>query len=160
MACVNVPALPLQILLRGHPEWTPYPVVVVDRDKPSGVVQWANESALARHIRPGMRYAAGLALSRQLRGGVVSHADIDAGVELVTDRLWAYSPRIEPSPRELEALARSLRGTRSAVAHGMGISPHTVKEHLQNLYIKLDVGTADEAAIALGWLVIPPGLAA
>ena len=100
MACVDVPALPLQLLFRRHPDWASHPTAVVDRDKPSGVIEWVNGPARAYHILPGMRYAAGLALSRRLRGVVVPRAEIDEGIALVTQRLWSFSPRIEPSPRE------------------------------------------------------------
>jgi protein ImuB len=90
----------LQLLLRRHPDWEARPVVVVDRDKPLGLIQWANEHACARRILPGMRYAAGLALSRELRGGTVPDPEIREAVALVTRRLWSFSPRIEPSARE------------------------------------------------------------
>lgn len=99
-ACVDIRALPLQLLLRAHPEWRERPVVVVDRDKPQGVILWANERALATRILPGLRYAAGLSLSRELCGGTVEEAEITEAVEQITQRLWRFSPRIEPSPRE------------------------------------------------------------
>lgn len=100
MACVDVRALPLQLLLRRHREWEGHPVAVVDYDKPLGVILWVNEHAAARRIRPGMRYAAGLALARDLRGGVVTPAEIDEAVAFLSRRLWGFSPRVEPSPRE------------------------------------------------------------
>lgn len=99
-ACVDIRALPLQLLLRAHPEWRDKPVVVVDRDKPQGVILWANERALGTRILPGLRYAAGLSLSRELCGGTVEESEIAAAVEEVVQRLWRFSPRIEPSPRE------------------------------------------------------------
>jgi protein ImuB len=89
--------LPLQLLLRANPDWREKPVVVVDRDKPQGLILWANARALATRIHPGMRYAAGLGLSRELCGGVVPAVEVDAAVSEVTDRLWRFSPRIEPS---------------------------------------------------------------
>ena len=100
LGCVDVRALPLQLLLRAHPGWRALPVVVVDRDKPTGLIQWANEHAYARRIFPGMRYAAALSLSREVRGGVVQDAEIGDAVKLLAQRLWCFSPRIEPSPRE------------------------------------------------------------
>ena len=99
-ACVDLPEFPLQLLLRRHPEWRRYPVVVVDRDKPTGLIEWANEHARAHRIVPGMRYASGLALSRQLRGDVVSRSEIDCETNLILERLWLYSPRVEPSRAE------------------------------------------------------------
>ncbi|MBI5092101.1 MAG: DNA polymerase Y family protein [Candidatus Hydrogenedentes bacterium] len=99
-ACVDIRALPLQLLLRNHPDWQTQPVVVVDRDKPLGVIQWANKHASARQILPGMRYATGLSLSRDLQGGVTPDSEIAEAVALITQRLWRFSPRIEPSTRE------------------------------------------------------------
>ena len=100
MACVDIRALPLQLLLRDHPDWEHRPVVVVDRDKALGFILWANEEAYTRRIFPGMRYAAGLALASELRGGVVPEADVAAAVDAITQRLWTFSPNIEPSSHE------------------------------------------------------------
>lgn len=99
-ACVDLRALPLQLLLRTHPEWKGRPVVVVDRDKPQGVILWANERARQSRILPGLRYAAGLSLSRELCGGEVADMEITQAVAQITQRLWRFSPRIEPSTRE------------------------------------------------------------
>ncbi len=98
MACINLPALPLQILLRDYPAWRNGPAAVVDRDKPSGVLQWVNEQARARRILPGMRYAAALSLARDLRAGELSPERIHGEVERLTRRLWAFTPGVEPAP--------------------------------------------------------------
>ena len=100
MACVDIRALPLQLLVRDHPDWERRPVVVVDRDKALGLILWANDEAYAHRIFPGMRYAAGLALASELRGGAVADADIAAAVDEITQRLWTFSPHIEPSSHE------------------------------------------------------------
>lgn len=100
MACVDIRALPLQVLLRDRPGWAGEPSAVVDRDKPQGVILWVNEPARAHRILPGMRYAHGLSLCRGLHGGVVPPAEISAAVDLLARRLWSYSPRVEPSARE------------------------------------------------------------
>lgn len=99
-ACIDIRALPLQLLLRAHPQWRALPVVVVDRDQPTGLILCSNEAAMQRRIYPGMRYAAGLGLSSQLQGGAVSQAQIEEAVEQITRGLWSFSPRIEPSHRE------------------------------------------------------------
>lgn len=100
MACIDIPALPLQLLLRDHEAWRPFPVVVVDKDKPQGIIKWANKRAHALRILPGMRYAMALSISRDVRGGVVADNLIHEAVALVTQRLWRFSPRIEPSAAE------------------------------------------------------------
>ena len=99
-ACVNCPALPLQLLAGAHPDWRKHPMVVVDRDKPNGVIQWTNAVAREFRIFPGMRYAAGLALAPELRGGEVDDLAVKEAVADLTRRLWNFSPRIEPAPHE------------------------------------------------------------
>lgn len=100
MACVDLPELPLQIALERHPDWRAFPVVVVDKDSPQGVVLWANERARRLRIRPGLRYGAGLQLSDDLRADVVSEADVAAAIDRLTQALWNFSPRIEPAALE------------------------------------------------------------
>lgn len=99
-ACVNCPALPLQLLVGLHPDWRRHPIVVVDRDKPNGVIQWTNAAAREFRIFPGMRYAAGLALAPELRGGEVDDLAVKQAVADLARRLWNFSPRIEPAPNE------------------------------------------------------------
>ena len=100
MACVELPAFPLQLLLQRHPDWSGRPVAVVDRDKPQGVILWVNEHARARRIRSGMRYGAGLSLARTLHAGEVPPAEIERGVAALADRLRRFSPDVEPSRDE------------------------------------------------------------
>lgn len=99
-ACVNVPALPLQMLLRDHPDWDGKPVAVVDRDKPLGIIQWVNEAARSCRILPGMRYATGQSLARDLRAGEVPEPAIAEMVEFLSHRLWSFSPGIQPCADE------------------------------------------------------------
>ncbi len=100
LACVNVPALPLQLLLKRQPEWRDCPVVVVAEEKAQGRILWVNGKAWRHRIRPGMRYAAGLSLMSGLRGGTVPPAEIAAGVKALTARLRRFSPHVEPSTEE------------------------------------------------------------
>ncbi|MBW2270464.1 MAG: DNA polymerase Y family protein [Deltaproteobacteria bacterium] len=100
LACVDVPALPLQLLLARHPDWKRHPAVVVERDQPQGKILWTNERARRRHIRSGMRYAAGLALAKDLQAGTVPESDIAEGIARITAELRGFSPKIEPSDRQ------------------------------------------------------------
>ena len=100
MACVDLPALPLQLVLRQHPKWKSRPVAVVDRDKPQGRILWVNEEARRARILPGMRYAAALSLSGDLRASEVPSDDIDHAVESILTLLWKFSPEVEPSREE------------------------------------------------------------
>ena len=60
MACVNLPVLTVQLLLRRHPDWKNHPVAVVEADKPQGTILQVNSRARSYRIMPGMRYAAAI----------------------------------------------------------------------------------------------------
>jgi len=96
-ACVDLPALPLQLLLQDHPDWKDQPSAVVDRDHPQGVLLWVNEHARRFRVLPGMRYAAGLSLTNQLRAAEVSHDRIDKAVSQIARRLRRFTPDVEPA---------------------------------------------------------------
>jgi protein ImuB len=95
LACVDVYALPLQLLIAKRPEWREGSVVVVDEDKPQGLVLWTNRQAYARGILRGMRYAAALSLDGELRAGIVSDAEIEAGQKQILRIIRHYTPRID-----------------------------------------------------------------
>jgi protein ImuB len=100
LACVDAAALPLQLLLRAHPDWVQQPVApvaVIDADRPQGLVLWLNERARRAGVRPGQRYATALALAQDLRAAVVTPAEIDESVRALSDCLRHYSPHVEPS---------------------------------------------------------------
>ena len=94
-ACVELAALPLQLLLRRHPDWRDGPVAVVDRDKPQGTLLWVNARARRTRVESGMRYAAALALERRLRAGVVPDGELADAITTLTRRLWGFSPHVE-----------------------------------------------------------------
>jgi protein ImuB len=97
LACVNVSALPLQILLKKHAEWSAHAAVVVDHDTPQGKILWANKRAWQTRIRPGQSYAEGLSLDPGLRAGVITDAEVEEGIDGIVARLTRFSPEIEPS---------------------------------------------------------------
>ena len=96
-ACIDLPAFPLQLLLRRQPRWRAYPVAVVESDRPQARILWVNERARASRILPGMRYAAGLSLTGDLRAAEVPAKEIDGAVAELVERLRRHSPRVEPS---------------------------------------------------------------
>jgi protein ImuB len=98
LACVEVPALPLQVLRKLHPEWAGAPTAVVQEDKPQSPLTWVDLAARARGILPGMRYAAALALSTELRAGTVSPEAVSAAVAELSARLRRFTPHVEPAP--------------------------------------------------------------
>jgi protein ImuB len=95
LACLFVPALPLQLLRRRHPDWAGQPAVVVEADTPLGRVLWLNEAAHREGILRGMRYAEALSLARGLRAGVVSPLDVERGHNELVGTLRRFSPHIE-----------------------------------------------------------------
>lgn len=97
LACVDVAAFPLQLLLRAHPDWAMHPAVVVEEDRPQAPVLFVNLQARRLGVRSGQRYASALAMARGLRAGTVSPSQIDQGVRALADRLRRYSPHVEPS---------------------------------------------------------------
>lgn len=100
LACVDLPALPLQLLLRRTPAWRGQPVAVVDADRPQGIVLWADRRARASGIRLGMRYAGALSLDGALRAAVVPDDEVRRAVSELTRRLGRVTPRVEPAERE------------------------------------------------------------
>ena len=100
LACVDLPAFPLQLLLRRHPDWRPYPVAVVAEDKPQALVLWVNEKARQAGVLPGLRYAAAFSLASRLRAGEVSSKEIDKAVSALAHRLMRFTPEVEPSGEE------------------------------------------------------------
>jgi protein ImuB len=100
LACVDLPVLPLQLLLRQHPDWRQQPAAVVDRDKAQGTLLWVNEVARQRRILPGMRYATALSLTSELRAGTIEHEEIKNARQQILSRLQRFSAGVEPSGDE------------------------------------------------------------
>ena len=100
LACVDLPAFPLQLLLRRHPEWRGYPAAVVAEDKPQGLVLWVNEKARQQGVLPGFRYAAAFSLANGLRAGEVSPGESKSAIAELAQRLMRFTPDVEPSAEE------------------------------------------------------------
>jgi len=100
LGCVDLPAFPLQLLFKRHPEWTAYPAAVVAEDKPQGLVLWVNEKARQLGVLPGLRYAAALSLASGLHAAEISPAEIESAVTELTPRLMRFTPEVEPSVEE------------------------------------------------------------
>jgi len=97
VACVSLPAFPLQVLLRTHPDWREDPVVVVEEDRPTSRILWANRAARALRIRPGARFAQAQSLAARLHGSVMEEAEVSAATEEVFRALLLDSPAVEPA---------------------------------------------------------------
>lgn len=100
LACVNVIALPLQLLAHRHPSWLEEgPMAVVDEDAPDGTIQYVDREGRRARIRPGMRYSEGLSIRRDLRAGTVEDDEIAEAHDGLLDRLRKFSPFVEASDR-------------------------------------------------------------
>ncbi len=110
LACVDVPALALQVLAGREPRWRGEPLAVVDHDAPHGVVRWVNERARRAGVLPGLRYAAALSLCSQLRAAVVASAEVEAAVAGLAELLRRFTPDVEPSHGEPGVFWASLAG--------------------------------------------------
>ncbi len=100
LACVDLPAWPLQILLRRQPAWREGAAAVTAEDSPQAPLLWVNEAAMRGGVLPGMRYATALSLDRSLRAGTVSPAEITAANTRLHRHLLRFSPRVEPAAHE------------------------------------------------------------
>jgi protein ImuB len=142
LACVDLPALPLQLLTRAHPEWGTAPAAVVSRDAPQGEILFASAAALALGVVNGQRYGAALALCPSLRAGVVSIADAARAVAEVADALERLSPEVEPSADETGVFWLS--------AAGMGRLHRSASEFARAVRAAL-AGLGFEAGVAVGF---------
>src|SRR5258706_9598315 len=100
LACVDLPAFPLQLLLRRHPDWLGHPAAVVAEDKPQGLILWVNEAARQQGVLPGLRYAAGFSRASSLRAGEGSPAENSQAISDLTQRLICFTPEVEPAAEE------------------------------------------------------------
>ena len=96
IACLDLPALPLQMVWRSEPAWRAHPVVVIDEDRPQGEVLWACERARKAGVLVGQRYAHALSLCGGLRARVVPPEQIVEALEELRGVLHRLSPRVEP----------------------------------------------------------------
>jgi len=129
LACVDIPALPLQLLGRRHPEWMNTPAAVVAEESPQARLLWVNERARQLRILPGMRYTTALSLSGELRAGAVRPDEIAGAVRQIAECLRNFSPHIEPSAEEpgvfwldgagIDGLFRSAAGWGRAIRDGL-----------------------------------------
>ncbi len=100
LACVDLPAWPLQLLLRREPTWRALPAAVVAADDPRAPLLWVNEAARRRGVLPGLRYAAALSLAHDLRAGTVTDGELATESQRLHRHLLRYSPRVEAATHE------------------------------------------------------------
>ncbi|MEZ4271542.1 MAG: hypothetical protein R3C68_08960 [Myxococcota bacterium] len=96
IACVDVPALALQWVIRRQPLWRRDPLVVVQDDKPTSHIVWSNRPARLVGIERGMKFMQAQALTACLRAVVVAPEEIQEASRQIFLGLLDYSPRVEP----------------------------------------------------------------
>ncbi len=95
VACVLLPMLPMQVLLRQKPHWYGAPVAVVDDDGPYGRITHLNRLARKHHLRIGMRQAVARDSLPSLHTAVVSPDQISAITQDLIVSLQTFSPKVE-----------------------------------------------------------------
>jgi len=100
LACVDLPAWPLQLLIRRHPDWRERPAAVVAEDSPQAPLLWVNSAARQAGILPGLRYAAALSLAHELRAATVEPRVLEQARRRLHQHLLQHSPRVEAARHE------------------------------------------------------------
>ncbi len=125
LACADLPAFPLQILLSRETSWRGLPAAVVEEDRAQGRILWVNERARRAGVLPGHRYARALSLASELRAGVVPREEIGESSRRIADALRRLTPDVEPYANDAGAFFLSGAGLsglfRSASAWGRSI---------------------------------------
>ncbi len=116
LGCINLPRLPLQILLHGNPGWKGLPVAVTKEEKPLSPILALNRAAREKGLATGMRYAEALSLVPGLRAGAVPQEKVTAARERIVQLLFAFTPDIEPCPFDSDAIWVSVAGLQSLFA--------------------------------------------
>src|SRR6185437_3846022 len=98
LACVDIPAFPLQQVVQEHPAWRDEACVIVKDDKPMAEILWSNRAAHKLAIRPGMRFAEAQALAHTLHSSVYNPKAIAQATEKVWRLFLQFTPNVEPSP--------------------------------------------------------------
>jgi protein ImuB len=129
VACVDVPALSLQLVLRAHPQWAQDPVVIVTEDRPRAPIVWANRAARGVGIHRGLCFSEAKALSSILHAEVVAEHAIDDAIEELFELLLKLTPHIEPAldqaglfwidPSGLSGLFGDLQRWARAIEHAL-----------------------------------------
>ena len=125
LACVSLPALPLQLVLREEPALRGMPVAVVESQRAQAPLLWVSTTGWHQGLRPGMLHAAALSLAGDLQARVVAPERVATAAASLTTLLRRFSPHVEAARDEpglfwLSALGMGrLHGTPRAWGDGM-----------------------------------------
>ena len=125
LACVSLPALPLQLVLREEPALRGMPVAVVESQRAQAPLLWVSTTGWHQGLRPGMLHAAALSLAGDLQARVVAPERVATAAASLTTLLRRFSPHVEAARDEpglfwLSALGMGrLHGTPRAWGDGI-----------------------------------------
>ncbi len=129
LACIELPVFPLQRLLQKRPEWSGFPVAVVEQDRANGVVRFVNQRARRAGVQIGQTHAQALSLTSKLHAGVISAEEERQAIASIVAYLREFSPEVESSAAlpgvfwcnatGLERLFRTLREWGRAIGNGL-----------------------------------------
>jgi protein ImuB len=97
LACVELPALPLQLLLRANPASAQGAAAVVESERPQAQILWLNRAARKAGVTTRMRAGSARALAPKLFTGVVERHEIEDAIGEITTLLRKFSARVEPA---------------------------------------------------------------
>src|SRR5262245_30420858 len=98
IACVDVPELPLQMLLRKHPSYRDAPAALVAEERPEAPLLCLNRHARSMRLRTGMRFGAAKSLVPELCAGAISALEVEECVAGLVKDLQTFSPHVERDP--------------------------------------------------------------
>lgn len=98
LACISLPAFPLQVALGRLPPGRGSPLAVVKEDRPTSPIVHLNRAARDQGLRVGMRYSQALSVVCDLKAVTVSAGDLAAARQEVLEVLVRWSPRVEACP--------------------------------------------------------------
>ncbi len=110
VACINLTLLPLQILMRKHPDWSTCPVALIAEEKPASPLLCTNPLAAEKGVHSGIRYSEALSLVPDLRAGSVSDKEQESCLEEIKIVLNRFSPDIEACSFDSNAIWVNVKG--------------------------------------------------
>ncbi|HGG57020.1 MAG TPA: DNA polymerase Y family protein, partial [Nannocystis exedens] len=98
LACVSIPELGLQALLRRPEFANATALALIDRPGPQTRIAACTESAQHRGVRRGMRASVAMGLCEGLHTIAIDDQELASIQDTIGDELGRFSPRIEPGP--------------------------------------------------------------
>jgi DNA-binding NarL/FixJ family response regulator len=138
--------------LRDHAPYARLVVISAD-DRPQTVLD-AIEAGAAGFIPKTTEFRVVLdALQRVLDGGVVLPATLSSAAAAASPESRDPLGALGLSPRQAEVLALLVEGhTNKAICRALGLSPSTVKTHLETIFRRLEVRSRTQAVVAVARL--------